>query len=334
MATARKLPSGMWRVRVYIGKDENGKEKFKSFTGPDKRKIEREATAYADEHRTAQKVITFGMALNNYIESKTNILSPTTIDGYRKEQRNSLAELLDVPVDKITNDYLQKYVNKLSCHYSPKSVKNAYGLIVSVVQTQDPYKRFAITLPKVQKEFKNLPYASQILKAVKDTNVELPVILALWLSLRMSEVRGIRKSDISKDGILTLNNVRVRTTQGDLLKGETKTIESKRRFKLPPYILELINKTETDFIVPEVDTTIRYRFKVALENAGVEQIRFHDLRHLNASIMEQLGVPEKYAMERGGWSTPGVMKGTYQHTFDTVRQEIDKKIDSYFESLF
>ena len=334
MATAKKLPSGSWSVRVLIGKDENGKKKYKRFTGSDKRKVEREAAAYADEHRTARKVINFGVALDNYIKSKKNILSPTTIDGYEKEKRNSLAELKNVPVDSITNDYLQNYINTLSTHYSPKSVKNAYGLIVSVIQTVDPYKRFAITLPKVQKEFKNLPTPVKILQAVKGTNVELPVLLALWLSLRMSEVRGIRRTDISKDGVLTINNVRVRTTKGDLLKSETKTYDSKRRFQLPPYILDLINKTDTEFIVPEVDTTIRSRFDTALENAGLEKIRFHDLRHLNASVMESLGVPEKYAMERGGWSTPGVMKGTYQHTFDDTRKEIDQRIDNYFEKLF
>jgi hypothetical protein len=36
MATAKKLPSGNWRVRVCIGKDENGKYKYKSFTDKDK----------------------------------------------------------------------------------------------------------------------------------------------------------------------------------------------------------------------------------------------------------------------------------------------------------
>ena len=48
--------------------------------------------------------------------------------------------------------------------------------------------------------------------------------------------------------------------------------------------------------------------------------------------MLMLGVPDKYAMERGGWSSPSIMKSVYQHTFTAERQAIDKKIDSYFES--
>ena len=60
----------------------------------------------------------------------------------------------------------------------------------------------------------------------------------------------------------------------------------------------------------------------------------HDLRHINASIMLALGVPDKYAMERGGWSTPSTLKNVYQHTFTAEREETDKKIDNYMDDLF
>lgn len=60
---------------------------------------------------------------------------------------------------------------------------------------------------------------------------------------------------------------------------------------------------------------------------------FHDLRHVNASVMVQLGVPDKYAMERGGWSTTSTLKSVYQHTFTTEREIIDKRIDDYFNDI-
>ena len=62
-------------------------------------------------------------------------------------------------------------------------------------------------------------------------------------------------------------------------------------------------------------------------------ITFHDLRHLNASIMLMLGIPDKYAMERGGWSTDSVLKSVYQQTFSTERKKIDKIIDCYFNGI-
>ena len=47
--------------------------------------------------------------------------------------------------------------------------------------------------------------------------------------------------------------------------------------------------------------------------------------------MLQLGVPDKYAMERGGWSSTKTMKTIYQHTYSTEREEVDRRINEYFE---
>lgn len=52
MATAKKLPSGSWRCRVYDYTDENGKKHYKSFTSDNpkpagKREAEAAAAAYA-----------------------------------------------------------------------------------------------------------------------------------------------------------------------------------------------------------------------------------------------------------------------------------------------
>ncbi|MFR2847146.1 MAG: tyrosine-type recombinase/integrase [Hungatella hathewayi] len=63
---------------------------------------------------------------------------------------------------------------------------------------------------------------------------------------------------------------------------------------------------------------------------GMEHITFHDLRHLNASVMALLRVPDKYAQERGGWKSDAVMKKVYMQTFSEERERVDNLIDSYF----
>lgn len=75
------------------------------------------------------------------------------------------------------------------------------------------------------------------------------------------------------------------------------------------------------------------KFVDCIEKAGLPHMRFHDLRHLNASVMLQLGIPEKYAMERGGWTTNSTLQNVYQHTFSAERAVVDEKIDEYFEKL-
>ncbi len=58
---------------------------------------------------------------------------------------------------------------------------------------------------------------------------------------------------------------------------------------------------------------------------------FHNLRHINTSVMAMLNISEKYAQERGGWKTPFVMKNVSMHTFSKERIAVDDKIDNFFE---
>ena len=53
----------------------------------------------------------------------------------------------------------------------------------------------------------------------------------------------------------------------------------------------------------------------------------------SASIMHALGVPDRYIMERGGWSTDKTLKAVYQHTMSDQAQEFNKRIKSHFEKM-
>lgn len=46
-----------------------------------------------------------------------------------------------------------------------------------------------------------------------------------------------------------------------------------------------------------------------------------------------LGIPDKYAMERGGWSTDSVLKNVYQQTFQDESNMVSEKIDNFFMGL-
>ena len=70
-----------------------------------------------------------------------------------------------------------------------------------------------------------------------------------------------------------------------------------------------------------------------MAKAGIEGLTFHSLRHLNASAMLELEIPNKYAMERGGWKTPKTMETVYQHTLSKKRRAVDAKIDAYFNQI-
>lgn len=336
MATAKQLPSGSWRCRVY----DKQTGKYVSFTSqlPGKKgKAEAELMArqFQLECRTAPRKIqkqTVGECIDKYIENKRNILSPTTTDGYERCKKNSLADLCDVDIRKLTSEQVQIWMNDLAAVKSAKTIKNAYGLLTAALNVYAPDLHLKVTLPKVQKKIKQLPSAEDVLRAVIGSNIELPCLLSMWLGLRKSEIRGIRKSDIN-DGVLTIHRAKVTLVGGSIEKETTKTFDSTRQLRLPKYLLDLIAALpqEQEYLV-EGDNIYK-NFQRCLKKHKLPHMTFHELRHMNASIMLLLGVPDKYAMERGGWSSPHIMQSVYQHTFSRERIEVDRRIDEYFDGI-
>lgn len=326
---AKKLPSGNWRVQVMI------KGKSISITAD----TEDEAMYQAMLIKTGKKQIgntspLLGDCIDEYIKSKTNILSPSTIDGYERTKKNSLEELCGLHLSDITSLTVQKHINKLALTKSPKTIRNAHGLLMSVLNVYTPDLHLKVTLPKVQKKIKQLPDVQDVLRAIKGTNVELPCLLAVWCTLRKSEVRGLKKSDIH-NGTIVIHDTIITVKGKHIQKHETKTVDSTRLVRLPKYIQNLIDALpeEQEYLTELTDNQLYKGFVAQLKKHDLPHMSFHDLRHMDASIMVALGIPDKYAMERGGWSSPHVMQSVYQHTFSKEREAVDDKIDEYFNSL-
>ena len=328
MAKAKKLPSGSWRIRVGAG--ESGKSV--SFTADTKKEAEALAAEYL-LHKQHQDRKTIKVCATEYVDSRRNMRSPTTIAGYEQIMRNDLDAIQNIQLDKLTQQQLQVWVDNLCKKLSPKSVINAFGFVRSVIIYHTGRFDYNISLPRNQKQIIELPSPDTVIKAVIGTQIELPCMMAIWLGMRMSEIRAVRKSDIV-DGVLTISEAVVTVKGQDIRKPETKTYRA-RRIRVPQYILRLIDQLPPD--QEEITTlsgqAIYKRFVRLMEQAGVQNLTFHQLRHMNASVMAQLNVPEKYAMERGGWSTPTIMRDVYQHTFSAEAEAVANVMDNYFNSI-
>lgn len=344
MATPKKTRSGSWTIQVYIGCDKEGKRKYKRITAPTKADVLYEAAKLKrDGYTGPEETMTLGECIDAYIAS-CEFLSPTTVAGYQKIRRTMFQDLMDKNVHQLTSRDVQEAINAESrrvsrrgIKVSPKSVRNAYGLIRASVKAQNV--SFDVKLPKDDPKFIELPDAEEIIKAVRGTDIELPCMLAMWLSLSMSEVRGLRFSSI-RNGCLYIDQVVVDVDGRPVVKKKAKVESRNRVLALPEYLCRLISDTTLydEYVAGRVTdrylVEMRYEYLIRRRlNKLVPGITFHQLRHMNASIMLKLGVPDKYAMERGGWSTPSVMKRVYQHTFSDERHRVDEAVDAYFEAL-
>ena len=327
-----ELPSGAWRCQIMVKGQRIDVIDEDPAVAHAKALAIKEGVIEQDKEGTN---LTLGAAMDRYIESKDSVLSPSTIAGYKRIRSNAFTELMGRSVSSLTQEDIQRAVNKMAKDKSPKSVANAHGLLSATLAVHRPNMMLRTTLPQKQKHEAAIPSdddIEKILKACKGTDMELPILLAIWLGLRVSEIRGITWGAINGD-TLHIKQAIVDGEKGSVVKG-TKTYSGNRKIKVPKYIVELIDtqSKKGEYIVPLTRRTIYTRFSTMCKENGIPHYRFHDLRHANASVMLALGVPDKYAMERMGHATNNMLKTVYQHTMKSKQDEVAGVVNKYFEN--
>ena len=334
----RKLPSGSWFIQLRI----NGQSI--SITEDDEDVCIAKAMAYKTGLLKARKKpeeITVKQAITKYIESRRSIIAASSIQGYEKIRDNDFPELMEKKLPKLTRADLEEAVEKECARESPrtgkklsaKTVNCGYMLISTVLHKFAPDLDTAVKLPELKRKPVMILEPETVYNAVKGSSVELPVLLSMWLSLSMSEIRGLTKSKSIRDGKLSVVETVVDIDGKPVRKVGGKEENRSRTLELPEYLQKMIDAVPGDVLIPETAQTISKRFYRLLDKAGLPHINFHKLRHINATVMSSLGIPEQDANDRGGWKTDYVRKRVYTHSFTEQRKASDQKIDAYFEKI-
>ena len=332
---AKKLPSGSWNVQVMV----DGKRV--SVTAPSEKEAIAEAAAIKAELKAAQSSsrissMTVGEAIDNFIESKDSVLSPSTIRGYKKIRKNDLQDLMGVKLSLLTQEAVQRAVNKEAKEKSPKSVKNAHGLLTATLAVYRPDLTLRTTLPQKKKYEAKIPELDEvrkILEAAKGKEIEVPILLAVWLGLRESEIRGLTWDCIDGD-MLHIKQAIVDGEDGPAQKG-TKTYSGDRWIRMPAYVKQAIESQQGrgDHIVRLSGRAIYMRFSRLCAKLGLPHYRFHDLRHAAASIAMSIGVPNTYTQKRMGHKTDNMLKTVYLHTIRSMEDHYADAIDQEFTKI-
>ena len=327
----RKLPSGSWFVRVMI----DGKSI--SITKPTKKECQAEAVALKTgikKKNIAPEEMTLKEAYKKHIAKNEAIWSPSTTAGYTRLSKNTFQNLMEYKLKNIDSDMIQREINLMKREKkSPKYISNAVGFLKSILRTYAPGMDLDFTLPQKKKPDLRMlddDEIKKVLQAAQGDPVELPVLLALWLGMRLSEIRGLKYKDIKKGRIHVCRAI-VDDKDGHGIEKGTKTYSGDRWLDLPDYISGLIGDgSPEDYIVSLSGQAIYKRFSRLLEKAGVEHCRFHDLRRANAAAMIRLGIDSKYAQQRNGWSTDYMYKQVYAYTMPDRMDEVNAAVNNYF----
>lgn len=329
---ARQLPSGAWFCRVRIdGQDI-------SITRDTQKEAIAEAMAVKagikDASRKPHKK-TLTQAIDAYIDARRNVLSPATIRGYRTIQNNRFQNMMHRDIFDVTPEQWQRAVNLEAKTVTAKTLTNSWRFLASVI-AESTGQRVTVRLPQIipaQRPWLTPEQIPVFVDAVKGDKAEIPALLALS-SLRRSEIVGLRWSDVDlANGILTVNGSAVPDENHKIVyKRETKNTTSRRVVPIIPPLREALEHATPhgEYVVTFHPATVMNQVNRVCERSGLPKVGLHGLRHSFASLAFHLNIPEKVAMQIGGWSNDQTMRKIYTHL---SQADVTKHAES-FTSFF
>lgn len=255
--------------------------------------------------------------------------------------------------------HIQELINNFSKTHRSKSAVNLKGIlnkafgdaVENKIVKHNPCLYIKI---KRSEEYQYYIYNedefNRLLDCVRGTKEEIPIILAALCGMRAGEVMGLtwENVDFETNEIKIVRNA-VSVRKVTVVK-EPKTYSSNRTIDMPEYVADVLKKykeehkfgeqkfgeqkfAEHEFVYakkngsPENVDLYRERFLRILKKNNLPRIRFHDLRHFNATMMLKLGISDKEASGILGHTNINMTK-KYQHVLKSMRGGAAKKLNT------
>ena len=190
----------------------------------------------------------------------------------------------------------------------------------------------------------------RLLTAADDTPYGTLVHLALMTGLRSGELLGLRWADTDLEtGAIHVQQVCQWLPRQGFTFRPPKTPKSRRAVALSPDTVDRLRGHRqrqlearlalgpdyaahdlvlaTPLGTPIDPSNLRRAWKAILRTAGIDHLRFHDLRHAHASLMLQQGTHPKIVSERLGHSGVGITLNLYSHVVPGLQEEAAAGLD-------
>jgi len=354
MAHIRRHPKtrDRWQVR-YI--DPSGRERARNFA----RKADAEkflVTIEADKLRgewvdPRLSKIAFRQWVDRWWGTTAH-LKPYTREGYESLLRvHVLPRFGNVSLGRIQPVDIREWVSQLhSSGLSASRTRQSYYLVAQILRaavesgylTKTPC--VGVALPRMQRRdmrFLTAQEVRRIAEAMREPYGTLVYLLA-YGGLRWGEACALRRGrcELLRSRLHVAESLS--EIRGGFHFGPTKTYQV-RAVVLPAFLRDgiaehLASRANTDsdalvFTAPKGGPLRRKEFgasywKPALEDAGIEQLRVHDLRHTCASLLIATGTNPKAVQAHLGHSSIQVTFDRYGHLFPSDQEALAAKMDA------
>ena len=201
-------------------------------------------------------------------------------------------------------------------------------------------------LPKIEKKEMKVLLPEQIGAYLQEANRRglLPAYyLELTSGLRRGELLALLWTDLDVEDMTISVTKQVNRINGELKVSQPKTSNSIRTIPIPKQAVDLLileheKHPDNPYMFPSPKTgtmydpdSFRHTHEKILAAAGIEHIRFHDLRHTFATLSLQNGVDVKTLSNTLGHYSAGFTLDTYTHATQRMKREAADTIGSVID---
>lgn len=329
---AEKMPSGKWRVRVYLGQDGEGKKHVKSVSAATKQEAMRKAMLVTD--RVSAEDLRVDEACLRFLSARRQELSPSTVRGYESTYRVYIHpdKIAAMRIFDLKAPVVQEWVSRFPRGMSSKTKKNHLGFLLTVVGYFCEGRRIRVRIKETEPRELYTPTMDEVNRvlAASDPILKRAILLGLF-GMRRGEICALEASDIDRRKcLIRITKSLAKTTNGDWVVKTPKTRSSVRWVEIPRSVVEILPVEGK--VVPVSPDIITCRFWKVVRRSGVTPFRFHDLRAFFASIAvsSAIGAGELTVQEIGGWKTNHVLKKHYERSISEQRQRDTDRILEWF----
>lgn len=356
-----------WQIILDKGVDVNGKRKREYITvNGTKRQAQDELAKIISEYNNGSYIAPSKMTVQMLILQWMTVyampqLAPNTVRGYKVNfNKHTIPYLGHILVQRLSSVEIQNmYVKLEEKGLSPSSIRYVHTTLREVLQYAYKMRMIPVnpadfvSAPrqgKYKSEVYNAEEVAELLRCAKGTDMELPLMLDLETGLRRGELLALKWSDINWEAHTLTVERNLVCINGEHIFGDPKTKSGNRKLLLSESLIEKlrqhrIRQTEIRLQLgatyqnnhlicckadgtPYNTGTFSHKFFYLLKKHGLKHIRLHDIRHTNATLMLENGIPAKIACERLGHSGIAITLDTYSHVSPKMQKDAVEKLSS------
>ena len=362
----RQKSKNSWQLQIYTGTGPDGKRRrhFETVRGrkgdAQRRLTELLASLDKGVYTPPGKLTLADLLnqwLNGYVKSKC---SQRTQDGYQMTiERHLIPVLGHIQLKQLTPQAIQAYYGKAREKLSARTVHKHHRLLKQSLKYavrqgylgRNPCDLVDSPSWKARPMRTLTPEELEGVLEVASGNRFYPVIYtAVSTGLRQAELLGLRWRDLDPDIMLSISVSRVLYKHRGVCEfKEPKTEHSRRLVSMTPKLALFLREyraerkslyrelgrelTLDDLVFTSVEGkpvdpyVLSHAFNKLAKQTGLENVRFHDLRHTFASLMLSRGAKPKVISEALGHASVAFTMDVYSHIIEGMQSDAMALLD-------